>query len=156
MIPSPAKPTLSAISPTPGFEHAHVPLHFAYKDVVASEHETTSFALKEQGMQRAIFGEAEQSFGGGPCPVDHQLYLSPVHPRRALGEPEVWDRHAVPDEHHGGDLRCADAGPAGSCVGLAGLVVGPEPRRQVDAAVRGGFHEGGDVEVGPEGVLRSE
>jgi hypothetical protein len=83
MIPSPAKPTLSAIPPTLGFEHAHVSLHFAYKDVVASEHETTSFALKAQGMQRAVFEEAEQSFGGcGPCPVDHQLYLSPVHPRR--------------------------------------------------------------------------
>ena len=55
MIPSPAKPTLSAIPSTPGIEHAHVPLHLVYKRVV-SEHETASFKLEEQGMQHAVSG----------------------------------------------------------------------------------------------------
>jgi hypothetical protein len=56
-------------------------------------------------------------------------------------------RRAVPDERDGGDLPCPDAMPPLARVGLAGLVVGPEPWRQVDVADRFVFHERGDEEI---------
>jgi hypothetical protein len=59
MIPSPTKPTLSGITP-PG---AHGPLYPALQGIFA-QREAASFALQTQGVQRAVCGEAEQTFGG--------------------------------------------------------------------------------------------
>src|SRR5215212_11000625 len=134
MIPSPTKPILSGIMPPAGDDRAHVPLHLALQGIFY-QHEALSLALQAQEVQRPV-GEAEQALGGGARAVDLQLYLPPVHPRRTLGEPDVRYRRAIPDEHDRGDLPGADSMPPGSFVGLAALVVGPEPRRQVDVAFR--------------------
>ena len=62
-------------------------------------------------------------------------------------------RRAAPDERDGGDLPGPDAVPPLARVGFVGLVVGPEPRRQVDVPERSVFHERGDEEIRAEEVL---
>src|SRR5215211_4628055 len=152
MIPIPTKPTLSAISSPVGDDLVYVPLHLALQGIFC-HHETLSLALQAQGVERPVLGEAEQAFGGGARAIDRQIYLPPVHPIRTLSEPDVRYRRAVPDEHDGGYLPGADAMPPGAFVGLAGLVVGPEPRRQVDVALRRVFQERGDQDIRAEEVL---
>src|SRR5215211_4445614 len=152
MIPKPMKPTLSDIPSPAGDDRVYVPLHFTFEGV-SLQHKIVPFALQAQAVERPVLGEAEQGFGGGYRAVDRQLYLPPVHPIRALREPDVRYRRAVPDEHDDGDLPGADAMPPGAFVDLAGLVVGPEPRRQVDLTLRRVLHERGDQDVRAEQVL---
>ena len=59
----------------------------------------------------------------------------------------------VPHEHDHGHFPGGDVVPPGAAVGLVGLIVGPEPRRQVDIAARRVLHERGDEDVGTEEVL---
>src|SRR5919199_1263392 len=96
MIPKPTKPTRSGILIIPLAEGIHPPLYRALQGVMRKG-EAVPLALQAQAMQLAVFGEAEQTFGcGGACAADHQLYLAPIHPPRALRELYVRDRRALP------------------------------------------------------------